>query len=101
MKIHKIFFDKHNLTIDKIHYIVYNIGEVIFMALVEKIRILLVKRGNISEAELARRMGISPQNLHNKMKRDNFTENDLAEIAKALDCSVSVNFTMNDTGETL
>ena len=40
-------------------------------------------------------------NLHNKMKRDNFTENDLAEIAKALDCSVSVNFTMNDTGETL
>ena len=71
------------------------------MALAEKIRILLVKRGNISEAELARRMEISPQNLHNKMKRDNFTENDLAEIAKALDCTLSVNFTMNDTGETL
>ena len=57
------------------------------MALAEKIRILLVKRGNISEAELARRMEISPQNLHNKMKRDNFTENDLAEIAKALGAS--------------
>ena len=71
------------------------------MALAEKIRILLVKRGNISEAELARRMEISPQNLHNKMKRDNFTENDLAEIAKALDCTLAVNFTMNDTGETL
>lgn len=71
------------------------------MALAEKIRILLVKRGNISEAELARRMEISPQNLHNKMKRDNFTEKDLEEIAKALDCSLSVNFTMNDTGETL
>ena len=67
----------------------------------EKIRILLVKCGNISEAELARRMEISPQNLHNKMKRDNFTENDLVEIAKALDCTLSVNFTMNDTGETL
>ena len=25
----------------------------------------------------------------------------LAEIAKALDCTLSVNFTMNDTGETL
>ena len=71
------------------------------MALAEKIRILLVKRGNISEEELARRMEISPQNLHNKMNRDNFTEFVLAEIAKALDCTLSVNFTMNDTGETL
>ena len=44
------------------------------MSIIEKIRILLVKRGNISEAELARRMGISPQNLNNKMKRANFTE---------------------------
>lgn len=71
------------------------------MALTEKIRILLVKRGNISEAELARRMGISPQNLHNKMKRDNFNETDLQEIAAALNCSVDVRFTMNDTGESL
>ena len=54
------------------------------MALAEKIRILLVKRGNISEAELARRLGISPQNLHNKMKRDNFTESDLEQIAATL-----------------
>lgn len=71
------------------------------MALAEKIRILLVKRGNISEAELARRLEISPQNLHNKMKRDNFTEKDLEAIAKALGCSLCVSFTMNDTGETL
>lgn len=71
------------------------------MALSEKIRILLVKRGNISESELARRMGISPQNLHNKMKRDNFTETDLTEIAKALDCALSIQFTMNDTSETI
>lgn len=71
------------------------------MALSEKIRILLVKRGNMSESELARRMGISPQNLHNKMKRDNFTETDLAEIAKALDCVLSIQFTMNDTSETI
>ena len=54
------------------------------MALSERIRILLVKRGNISEAELARRIGVSPQNLNNKMKRDNFTERDLQEIAAAL-----------------
>ena len=71
------------------------------MSIIEKIRILLVKRGNISEAELARRMGISPQNLNNKMKRANFTEKDLADIAAALDCTLSINFTLNDTGETL
>ncbi len=69
------------------------------MAFAEKIRIILVKRGNISESELARRLNISPQNLHNKMKRDNFTENDLAEIAKALDCTYHANFVLNDTGE--
>lgn len=86
--------------VDNVNLCVYNIREVIIMAMAEKIRILLVKRGNISEAELARRMGISPQNLHNKMKRDNFTETDLAEIAAALDCTVSINFQMKDTGET-
>ncbi|MCI8704321.1 MAG: helix-turn-helix transcriptional regulator [Anaerotignum sp.] len=71
------------------------------MALSEKIRIILVKRGNMSEAELARKMGISPQNLHNKMKRDNFTENDLVEIAKALNCTYNIAFTFNDTGEVI
>ena len=69
------------------------------MALSERIRILLIKRGNISEAELARRLGVSPQNLNNKMKRDNFSEKDLLEIAEALNCTFSVTFTLNDTGE--
>ncbi|MBQ9086958.1 MAG: helix-turn-helix transcriptional regulator [Clostridia bacterium] len=69
------------------------------MSLSDRIRILLIKRGNISEAELARRLGVSPQNLNNKMKRDNFTEKDLQEIANALDCTYTVTFTMNDTGE--
>ena len=67
----------------------------------EKIRILLVKRGNMSEAELARKMGTTPQNLNNKMKRDNFTEKDLEAVAAALDCKLNISFTMNDTGETL
>ena len=54
------------------------------MSMVEKIRIALVKRGNLSESELARRIGTSPQNLHNKMKRDNFSEAELQAIAQAL-----------------
>jgi len=71
------------------------------MATSERIRILLVKRNNISESELARRLGISPQNLHGKMKRDNFSEKELAEIANALDCDFDIAFTLRDTGETV
>lgn len=71
------------------------------MAMTEQIRIMLVKRGNISESELARRLGISPQNLHNKMKRDNFTESDLMEIANALNCNLKIQFISKETGEVL
>ena len=67
--------------------------------LAERIRILLVKRGNIPEAELARRLRVSPQNLHLKMKRDNFSERELREIAEALDCTLNISFTLNDTKE--
>jgi transcriptional regulator with XRE-family HTH domain len=65
----------------------------------ERIRFLLVKRGNISEAELARRVGESPQNFNRKMKRDNFTEADLKKIAGGLNCTYSAVFKLNDTGE--
>jgi transcriptional regulator with XRE-family HTH domain len=69
------------------------------MAMTENIRIALVKRGNLSESELARRMGISPQNLHNKMKRDNFTETDLKEIAEALGLRLDIAFIDPETNE--
>ncbi|GMO65777.1 MAG: hypothetical protein Ta2A_13780 [Treponemataceae bacterium] len=69
------------------------------MGMVEKIRILLVKSGNISEAELARRLGISSTNLYNRIKRDNFTEKDLQKIASVLNCTYKAGFKMNDTGE--
>lgn len=69
------------------------------MGMSERIRILLVKRNNISESELARKLGISPQNLHNKMKRDNFSEKELKDIASALNCDFDMAFTMRDTGE--
>lgn len=69
------------------------------MPMSEKIRIVLVKRGNMSESELARRLSISPQNLYNKMKRDNFSEKELSEIAQVLDCTLKTEFIFNDTGE--
>jgi IS30 family transposase len=68
----------------------------------EKIRILLVRRGNISEAELARRLGVLPQNFSRKMKAGKFANADLEKIAAILDCTVTHAepvFKMNDTGE--
>lgn len=67
----------------------------------ERIRILLVIRDNISESELARRLGMSPQNLHNKMKRDNFSEKELQQIAEVLNCDLNIAFKMRDTGKVL
>lgn len=76
-------------------------GKVISMGMSEKIRILLIKRGNLSQTELAKKLNTSPQNLNDKLKRDNFTERDLQAIASALDCTFTATFTMNDTGETI
>ena len=90
--------------VDNVNFLVYNIikiAEVNIMAMAEKIRIMLVKRGNITETELARRLGISRQNLSNKMSRDNFTEKDLQAIAEALNCTYNATFTLNDTKETI
>ena len=50
------------------------------MTITEQIKILCVRCG-VSEAELARRLGKSPQSFNSKMKRETFTVNDLNEIA--------------------
>ncbi len=52
------------------------------MTISEQIKILCVM-SNISIAELARRLGKSPQSFNSKMKRESFTINDLIEIADA------------------
>lgn len=68
------------------------------MGMSEKIKILLVKR-KMTVTQLAKELGTSSQNLSNKLRQDNFRENELKEIAKALNCSFSITFTLNDTGE--
>lgn len=64
----------------------------------EKIKIIL-KRRNMTLAQLAESIGQSRQNLSNKMSRDNFTEKEVIVIAKALGCTYSASLIMNDTGE--
>jgi len=63
----------------------------------EKIKILLIKK-NISAVQLAELLGVTPQNIYNKFKRDNFSENELKEIAKKLNVRYESYFIL-DTGE--
>ena len=53
------------------------------MTISEQIKVLCV-RCNVSEAELARRLGKSPQSLNSKLKRGTMTIEDLEKIATAL-----------------
>ncbi len=65
------------------------------MSISEQIRALCI-RVNISIAELARRVGTTPQNLNGKMKRGSFTITDLEEIAKAAGGSFERNFILEN-----
>lgn len=68
------------------------------MGMSEKIKIVLLKR-KMTVTELAKKLDTSSQNLSNKLRQDNFRENELKEIAEALDCSFAFTFKLNDTGE--
>lgn len=64
----------------------------------EKIRLVLAKK-NKSKAWLAEQLNWSTSNLYNKFKRDNFSEKEILEIARVLDCTFEANFVLNDSGE--
>lgn len=65
----------------------------------EYINLCRVKRGNISEAELARRTGQTPQNMNNKYKRNTFKVSELEKVADALDADLKILFIDRQTGE--
>lgn len=66
----------------------------------EKIKIILGRR-NMTVSDLAKKLNTSRQNLTNKFSRSDFSEKELRQIAEAMDCSVDVLFTLNDTEETI
>lgn len=68
------------------------------MSMTEKIKIMLVKR-KMSAVDLAKLLNCTPTNIYNKMKRDNFSEKELQQIADILNCKFKGTFVMNDTGE--
>lgn len=65
------------------------------MAMTEKIKILLIKKG-MTASQLAKSIGTSQPNLSKKMKNDNFTETDLKGIAEALDVRYEGFFFLED-----
>lgn len=64
----------------------------------EKIEHVLLKR-RMSKVELAEKLGVSSQNLYNKLKKDDFKESDMAKIADVLGCQLDVTLKLNDTGD--
>lgn len=65
----------------------------------EYISLCRVKKGNISEAELARRTGQTPQNMNNKYKRNTFKVAELEKVADALDADLKIEFIDRETGK--
>ena len=63
------------------------------MRISEQIKILCV-RNNISLAELARRLGKSPQNFNSKLKRESFTISELEQIAEAVGAKFERSFVL-------
>lgn len=65
----------------------------------EYIKLCRVKRGDMSEAELARRSGQTPQNMSNKHKRNTYKVSELEKLAEALDAELKISFIDKKTGE--
>lgn len=65
----------------------------------EYINLCKVKKGNMSEAELARKTGQTPQNMNNKYKRNTFKISELEKVAEAFDAELKITFVDKETKE--
>lgn len=65
----------------------------------EYINLCRVKKGNMPEAELARRTGQTPQNMNNKYKRNTFKISELQKVADAFNADLKIQFIDKETGE--
>lgn len=57
----------------------------------EKIKIIM-KRRNMTQAELSEQLGMSRQNLNNKFSRNSFSEDEYKRIAEILNCEYKTVF---------
>ena len=68
------------------------------MSAAKKIKMLLVER-EMTLAALSKLLNKSPSTMSDKMKRDNFSEKDLKQIADALNYEYTIVFTDKTTGK--
>ena len=61
----------------------------------EQIRVLCVRTG-VSLSELARRINQTPQNFNAKLKRNRITQDEVNQIAKALDVTYEQYFVLGN-----
>ena len=54
---------------------------------------------DVKLSDLANRLDKSTSNFYQMLKRDNFRENELEEIANALNCDISIKFVDRETGK--
>lgn len=64
----------------------------------KKINVLLIET-DINKQELADKLNTTPSNLSGKLKRDNFSEKELQDIAKACGATFEGNFIITSTGK--
>lgn len=62
------------------------------------IKRLLVEKG-INTVELAKRLKCGTANIYNKYRRNNFSVNEMEEIADALGADLKISFIDRETGE--
>ena len=67
--------------------------------LTKYIKLCCVQKGDISGAELARRAGLTRQNLTNKYTANKFSNYDLEKIAGALDADLLIQFIDRSSGK--
>ena len=65
------------------------------MTIEQKLSMALSYKG-MSQAELARRIGTTPSNLNQKVKRNTLTKEDLEQIAEALGGTWRAEFVFDD-----
>ena len=65
----------------------------------KKIKSILIYK-DMTITDLSEKLGKSVQNLSNLLKKDNFRENELKEIADKLDCDLKIEFIDKTTGKT-
>lgn len=65
------------------------------VAMAKKLKMLMIEK-DITISELAEKMNTSQPNLSNKLKRDNFSENELNQIAEVLNVKYEANFILED-----